>query len=82
MAYIQNALPYRQKQVLPPMLPGTTHPTTITRFQISLDTKKITQKGFKLVSFDMKFQFFLEFINFIGNLFQIFQNVSVYPVKP
>ena len=40
MAYIQNALPCKQKQVLPPMLPGTTHPTTITRFQISLDTKK------------------------------------------
>ena len=42
MAYIQNALPYKQKQVLPPppMLPGTTHPTTITRFQISLDKKK------------------------------------------
>ena len=68
MAYIQNALPYKQKQVLPsPMLPGTTHPTTITRFQISLDTKKITQKGLKLVFFDMKFQFFLEFINLIGN---------------
>ena len=29
--------------------------------------KKITQKGFKLVFFDTKFQFFVEFINFIGN---------------
>ena len=40
MAYIHNALPYKQKQVLPLMLPSTTHPTTITRFQISLDTSQ------------------------------------------
>ena len=40
MAYIHNALPYKQKQVLPPMLPRTTHPTTITRFEISLDTSQ------------------------------------------
>ena len=40
MAYIHNALPYKQKQVLPLMLPSTTHPTTIIRFQISLDTSQ------------------------------------------
>ena len=40
MAYIHNKLPYKQKQVLPLMLPSTTYPTTITRFQISLDTSQ------------------------------------------
>ena len=40
MGYIHNALPYKQKQVLPLMLPSTTHPTTITGFQISLDTSQ------------------------------------------
>ena len=29
--------------------------------------KKITCKGFKLVFFDIKFQFLVEFINLIGN---------------
>ena len=38
MACIHNALPYKQKQVLPLIIPSTTHPTTITRFQISLDS--------------------------------------------
>ena len=47
MAYIHNALPYKQKQVLPLMLPSTTHPTTITRFQVSLDT---SQNAFKFRS--------------------------------
>ena len=40
MAYIHNALLYQQKRVLLPMLPSTTHPTTITRFEISLDTSQ------------------------------------------
>ena len=40
MGYIHNALPYKQKQMVPLMLPSTTHPTTITRFQISLDTSQ------------------------------------------
>ena len=40
MAPIHNALPYKQKQVLPLMLPSTTHSTTITRFQVSLDTSQ------------------------------------------
>ena len=40
MEYIHNALPYKQKQVLPPMLPSTTHPTTITRLEISLDNSQ------------------------------------------
>ena len=39
MAYIHNALLYKQKQVLLPMLPSTTHPT-IARFEISLDTSQ------------------------------------------
>ena len=30
--------------------------------------KKNTHKGFKLVFVDMKFQFFVTFINFIGNI--------------
>lgn len=51
MAYIHNALPYKQKQVLPPMLPCTTHPTTITRFQISLDT---SQDAFNLSHWSFK----------------------------
>ena len=37
MAY--NALPYKEKQVLPHKIPSTAHPTTITRFQISLDAQ-------------------------------------------
>ena len=40
MAYIHIALLYKQKQVLPPMLQSTTHPTTIPRFKISLDTSQ------------------------------------------
>ena len=39
MAYIHNALPYKQKEVLPPILPST-DPTTITRIEISLDTSQ------------------------------------------
>ena len=35
--------------------------------------KKTTHKGFKLVFVDMKFQFFVKFINFIGN---IISNIS------
>ena len=31
---------YKQKRVLPRILPSTTHPTTITRLQISLDTSQ------------------------------------------
>ena len=45
MAYVNNALPY-QKEVLPPMLQSTTHPT-INRFEISLDT---SQDPFKFKS--------------------------------
>ena len=40
MAYIHNALPYKQKQVLPLMLSSTTHPTTITRFNLGRQSFK------------------------------------------
>ena len=52
MAYIHNALLY--KQVLPAMLSSTTHPTTITRLQISLDT---SQNAFNLSHQSFKSRF-------------------------
>ena len=62
MAYIHNALPYKQKQVLPPMLQSTTHPTTITRFEISLDTSQdpfnLSHYSFKIVGMITNDNFF------------------------
>lgn len=73
MAYIHNVLRYKQKQVLPPMLPSTTHPTMITRFQISLDT---SQDAFNLSHYSFKTVRMISKNNFFDKLKQYQSSLS------